>query len=151
MCVQGNNVFVEQVYMCCIHSLFTLDHCTCGMCLYTDQLVVSSPLMSALSLEWMLSTSQVCTVTITHSDHNYHNMKHEVIRGSDHNYHDYHNMKWLEATHCIQLWFTHCSQVRRQVRRQVIPSLIYQQQWQSWSVSSELTHTLTATNYAMHQ
>ena len=62
--------------------------------------------MSALSLEWMLLTSQVCSVTLTHSDHYYHNMKHKVIRGSDHNYHDYHNMKWLEATHCILVWFT---------------------------------------------
>ena len=64
------------------------------MCLCTDQLVVSSPSMLALSLEWMLLTSQVCTVTLTHSNHyyhDYHNMKHEVIRGSSHRYHGYHN------------------------------------------------------------
>ena len=61
------------------------------MCLYTDQLVVSSPSMSALSLEWMLLTNQVCTVTLNHSDHNYHNTKHEVIRFSSHRYHGYHN------------------------------------------------------------
>ena len=71
------------------------------MCLCTDQLVVSSLLMSVLSLEWILLTSQVCTITLNHSDHYYRNMKHEVIRGSDHNYHDYHNMKRLESLHCI--------------------------------------------------
>ena len=70
MCIMWH---VNDVIVCLVMSSDYIVICVsvhfkvvlmCGTCL---QLVVSSPLLSALSLEWTLSTSQVCIVTLTYT------------------------------------------------------------------------------------
>ena len=58
----------------------------------------------------MLLASQVCTVTLITL---YHNMKHEVIRGSDHNHH----VEW--QLHCLA-W----KLVRRNRKKTVYPNIV---------------------------